>query len=75
MPSLHEHPSRIKIRDLWEQMKGLEEQKKQLLKIIGNAEKDARLACDSECLNEDKWIRDTYPYAELYCRYCGSNKR
>jgi hypothetical protein len=75
MVSLHEHPRRLKIKELWEQMKSLEEQKKQLLKVIGESEKEARIACDTECPPEDKWIRDSHPYSELYCRHCGSNKR
>ncbi len=56
-------------------MKILDEQKKTLLKSIGEAEKDARIACATDCPEEGKWIRDSYPYAELYCRHCGASKR
>ncbi len=75
MDSLHQHPRRLKIKELWDQMKILDEQKKTLLKSIGEAEKDARIACATDCPEESKWIRDSYPYAELYCRHCGTFKR
>lgn len=75
MDSLHQHPRRLKIKELWDQMKELDEQKKILLKSIGEAEKEARIACANDCPEEEKWIRDPYPYSELYCRHCGTFKR
>tara|TARA_R110000751_G_scaffold3938_5_gene18703 strand:+ start:167 stop:412 length:246 start_codon:yes stop_codon:yes gene_type:complete len=69
------HPRRLKISQLYEQMKVLEEQTLQVLKEIGRQEKDARFACADECPPEDKWTRENHSYSELYCRHCGANKR
>jgi len=56
-------------------MKVLDEQTIQVLKAIGREEKEARIACATECTSEDKWTRETHAYSELYCRHCGANKR
>mgnify|MGYP001175125001 CR=1 FL=1 len=75
MDSLQSHPIRQPVVDLWNELTALREPEKPLLKAIAEAEKKARVLCNEKCPAEDKWTRDNYPYAELYCRYCGTSKR
>lgn len=75
MDSLQSHPNHIKVKALWDELARLGEEEIRLLKLIATAEKESREACRTDCLAEDKWTRDKYPYAELYCRLCGTNKR
>tara|TARA_R110002012_G_scaffold188185_2_gene355290 strand:- start:130 stop:357 length:228 start_codon:yes stop_codon:yes gene_type:complete len=75
MDSLQSHPSRVKVKALWDKLARVRDEEKRLLKLIATTERESREACNTNCLAEDKWTRDNYPYAELYCRICGVNKR
>lgn len=75
MDSLHRHPNRAKVMALRDKLDRVREQEKVLIKELAQAERDARDACSTQCSVEDKWTRDSYPYAELYCRLCGTYKR
>ncbi len=75
MDSIHRHPNRVKVLALREKLDRVRGEEKVLLKQIAEAEQEARQSCNTDCPAEDKWTRDNYPYAELYCRFCGTYKR
>ncbi len=76
MDSWHKHPFRKKVRELEQRLDKLRQQQTTLLKQIAEAEREARENCKTECPSgNEKWTRDNYPYAELYCRHCGTFKR
>lgn len=76
MDSWHKHPSRIRVRELESKLNELRQQQNNLLKQIAEAEREARETCKTECPSgEEKWTRENFPYAELYCRHCGTFKR